>query len=268
MSFRINGNPYFDSRGQFRGFRGSAFVASEAEAELRQQQYNQQLISSATEILSDGFILFDADDRLVMCNQRCKEIYRDIADKLEPGISFEEMMRASVENLMTFVDAAEKEAWIKKRIEAHKNPGGPVDQKLSSGEWIRIIEKKLPDGGMVGLRIDITDTKRIEVELEEAQRISNVGSYRTDYLNDELISFSPQMARIYGLSADKIDVMNPYMLDIVHPDDRERVDETYQKARLSEVAEVGIGLFEIEYRIIRHDGVSPVYSRTRQIPQK
>jgi len=255
MSYRINGNPYFDSSGQFLGYRGSAFVASEAEAELRQRQYNQQLISGATAILNDGFLLFDADDRLVMCNQCCKEMYRDIADKFEPGVSFEEIMRASVEKQMSFADAAEKETWIKGRIEAHKNPGGPVDQKLSSGEWIRIIEQKLPDGGIVGLRIDITDTKRIEVEFEEAQRISNVGSYRTDYLNDELISFSPQMARIYGLSADKIDAINPYMLEIVHPDDRERVDETYQKARLSEVAEVGIRLFEIEYRIIRHDGV-------------
>ena len=101
---------------------------------------------------------------------------------------------------------------------------------------------------------DVTESRRIEAELDEAQRISNVGSYRTDYVNDRLVSFSPQMARIYGLNPDEIDVMNPYMIEFVHPDDREFVDETYQKASLSQEPEPGEGLFEIEYRIIRHDG--------------
>ena len=43
---------------------------------------------------------------------------------------------------------------------------------------------------------DVTESRRIEAELDEAQRISNVGSYRTDFVNDRLISFSPQLARI------------------------------------------------------------------------
>jgi PAS domain S-box-containing protein len=101
---------------------------------------------------------------------------------------------------------------------------------------------------------DVTESKRIEEELDEAQRISNVGSYRTDLVNDRLISFSPHLARIYGLDTDKLDENNPYMLETVHPEDRERVDSTYQKAKLSEAGEAGTVLFEIEYRIMRGDG--------------
>jgi PAS domain S-box-containing protein len=69
-----------------------------------------------------------------------------------------------------------------------------------------------------------------------------------------MISFSPQLASIYGISANKINPDNPYMMEVLHPEDRERVDSTYQKARLSEAAKAGKVLFEIEYRIIRPDG--------------
>jgi PAS domain S-box-containing protein len=106
----------------------------------------------------------------------------------------------------------------------------------------------------IGTIQDVTDSKRFEFELDEAQRISNVGSYRTDFVNDRLISFSPQLARIYGLSAEKLNQSNPYMLEIVHPEDRERVNSTYQRARLSEAGEAGEDLFEIEYRVMRTDG--------------
>jgi PAS domain S-box-containing protein len=249
LIYRTSGKPFFDEDGRFLGYRGTASDASEEFVDKRRLRYNQELIYSATAILNDGFLLFDADDRLVMCNQRCKEIYRDIADKLEPGTSFEEMMRASVEQLMTFTDAAEKEAWIRSRIEAHKDPVGPVDQKLSNGEWIRIIEQKLPDGGIVGLRIDITDTKRIEAEFEEAQRIAKVGSCRWDTVKGEVISCSAEFAHIYGLPLEQARRLTGKDLDsLVHPDDLQRLTESY--AGLNQTGEA----YEVEFRIRRANG--------------
>ena len=203
-----NGKPFFNGKGDFLGYRGRSSDASKEIADLRRQQYNQELIYNATAILNDGFILFDADDRLVMCNQRCKDIYPDIADKLEPGISFEEMVRASVELQMTFADATEKEAWVENRIKTHRNPSGPVDHKMSNGDWIRIIEQKMPDGGIVGLRIDITDTKRIEDDFEEAQRIAGVGSFCWDVEHDKLISYSKGYARVFGASMEDLNMLD------------------------------------------------------------
>ena len=88
-----------------------------------------------------------------------------------------------------------------------------------SGKIGLVIERLVPslwrDGKVVeqiGTVQDVTESMRIEAELDEAQRISNVGSYSMDFVNDRLISFSPQLARIYGLSADKLDAHNPYML--------------------------------------------------------
>jgi PAS domain S-box-containing protein len=130
-------------------------------------------------------------------------------------------------------------------------PGGDVRNILEHGEAIWNSGEEIELRGSIQ---DVTESKRVEAELDEAQRISNIGSYRTEFESDTMISFSPQLAKIYGLSADKIDLFNPYMIDIVHPEDRERVDSTYQKARLSEAARAGDVLFEIEYRIVRPDG--------------
>ncbi len=240
LIYRSSGKPYFDENENFLGYRGTASDASKEVADLRRQQYNQELIYSATAILNDGFILFDADDRMVMCNQRCKDIYHQIADKLEPGTSFEEMVRASVEVQMSFTDAAEKEAWVKKRIATHSKPRSSVDQKMANGDWIRIIEQKLPDGGIVGLRIDITDTKRVEADLEEAQRIAGVGSFRWDVEHDKLISYSKGYARVFGVSMEdlKISTADEYS-KYIHPDDLDRVKAAYRHSDNSgEVTEV------------------------------
>ena len=243
---RSSGKPFFSKSGDFLGYRGRGAISnvSKEVASLRLQQFNQELIYSATELLNDGFILFDADDRMVICNQRCKEIYPHIADKLEPGTSFEEMVRVTAETQMDFTDAAAKEAWIENRMREHRNPSGPIDQKMANGDWIRIIEQKLPGGDIVGLRIDITDTKRIEAELDEAQRIAQIGSFRWDVEHDRLISHSKGYSRVFGYTLD--DTMpstEEGYLKFIHPDDSDRVKEAYRLSNTSDQ------VTEIEYRI-------------------
>jgi len=248
---RSTGKPLFNESGDFLGYRGRGTVSdvSNEVADLRQQQYNQELIFSATGLLNDGFILFDADDRLVMCNQRCRDIYTDIADKLEPGTSFEEMVRASVELQMDFADEVEKEAWIENRVEAHRNPSGPIDQIMSNGDWIRIIEQKLPGGGNVGLRIDITETMRIEAELEEAQRIARIGSFRWDVEHDKLISHSKGYSRLFDYSLELQKTATPNWEEkFIHPDDLDRVRAAYQ------LSDKSGDVTEVEYRVLTPNG--------------
>lgn len=211
--------------------------------------YAHDLIYSAAALLNTGFVLFDSGDRMVMCNQRYRELYADIAEHLEPGISFTEITAAYADTLTVFADEADKQAWIDARIEHHCNPSQPFDQQVRDGSWIRVFDQRLPGGDTVGLRVDVTESKRVEAELENAQRIAHVGSWTWDVKHDRLISCSREYARIHGVSMDEIHAhLDRQMEQVVHAEDVERVSRDFKK--FDERGES----YEIEYRILRPSG--------------
>ncbi|MCP4874441.1 MAG: PAS domain-containing protein [Gammaproteobacteria bacterium] len=244
---RSSGKPYFDNDDNYLGYRGLALDVTHSEERLWQR--NRDLIYTAMSCLDDGFVLFDADDRMVMCNQRYREIYREIESMLEPGVSFRELASAYATINPALKNEEERARWIEFRTKQHANPTGPLDQQLSNGDWIQVIDQILPMGGSVGLRIDSTASKIIEEELENAQRLVHVGSWRWDVLEDRLISCSKEYANIYGVSHDQIFAhMEKGFERVVHPDDIERVRDSL------DVINQGSSEYEIEYRIIRTDG--------------
>jgi PAS domain S-box-containing protein len=83
--------------------------------------------------------------------------------------------------------------------------------------------------------------------LAEAQAIAHLGSWEWDVAND-VVTWSDEMFRIYGLDPETTDVDYARFLDAVHPDDRERVDGAVQAAFAS------ASEFRFEHRIVRPDG--------------
>ena len=63
---------------------------AEATAEAEAARQN---LASAIETVQEGFALFDADDRMVMCNSRFSRQLADIRDGLGPGLSFADYVR-------------------------------------------------------------------------------------------------------------------------------------------------------------------------------
>ena len=126
----------------------------------------ERRLADAVECLPDGFVLFDKDDRLVICNTRYREIYAKSADLIRPGARFEDLVRWGVERGQYPDALGNEEAWIARRLECHQNPGEPIEQHLPNDIWFRIQERRTSDGGTVGYRLDITNLKRQERDLE------------------------------------------------------------------------------------------------------
>jgi PAS domain S-box-containing protein len=125
-------------------------------------------LTDALESISEGFFLYDADDRMLLCNSRYRELYPGMADVYRPGLPFEEMLRVVVERGIV-ADAIERpEEWIARRLAQHRNPGEPFLQPQWDGRWIQISERKMRDGGTVGVFTDVTELKRGEEELAKA----------------------------------------------------------------------------------------------------
>lgn len=147
-------------------------------------------LSTAIEALSDGFAIYDSDDRLALCNSRYKEIYSSIGDILVPGTSFEETLRVGMARSQFRLSDEEEEEWIQNRLAMHRQKESHLEQKLTDGRWLRIDERETPEGGRVGFSVDITELKVAQEELQlaivEAEKSNNAKSEFLSSMSHEL----------------------------------------------------------------------------------
>ena len=122
---------------------------------------------SAMQELPYGFVLYDADDRLLMCNDPYREMYRSSAPAIVPGATFEEILRYGIETGQYPAALGREEAWIEERLDMHMQKECELEQQLDDGRWLRIYERETSDGGRVGLRVDITQIKENQRRLQE-----------------------------------------------------------------------------------------------------
>ncbi len=152
---------------------GGGFVTTYTDISQRRQverelQRSAALLRGAIESIDEAFVLFDPDDRLVMCNDKYKQVYAEVADLMQPGVSFADLLRAGVERGEFVAAAGRGEAWVAERVAAHQAADSTVIQQLANGHTLRIIERRLPDGHIVGFRIDITEHVRATEAAQQA----------------------------------------------------------------------------------------------------
>ena len=145
------------------------------EAERIASRSREQLLA-AVNVLHDGFVLYDRDDRMVVCNERYRELYVPSAHAMVPGATFEEILRAGLERGQYLDAIGREEAWLAQRLADHRAADRSVEQSLPDDRWLRVVERATPDGGRVGLRVDITELKRQQRALEEARARAEAAS--------------------------------------------------------------------------------------------
>ncbi len=159
---------------------------------LREIQAARKRLSDAVESISEAFSLYDADDRLLLCNNHYRDnLYPDIATKIVPGATFTEILRAAV-NAGLIQDAiADPEGWIKARLARHRAPREVQLQRQADGRWIQVDERRTEEGGTVAVYSDITELKQREQELSQKsialERLSNqLGKYLPPQVYDSI----------------------------------------------------------------------------------
>jgi signal transduction histidine kinase/CheY-like chemotaxis protein len=146
-------------------FRDTA-VAME-EANLKEIRETRLRLTEAIEAISEGFSLYDSEDKLIICNTRYKDFFSGHRDKMVPGTPFEQIVRASLERDEIEDGKDDPEAWLATRMERHRNPSEPHIQRRSDGRWVRVSERLTANGGVVATYTDITMLKQREAELAD-----------------------------------------------------------------------------------------------------
>lgn len=136
-----------------------------SEAKIARRQLQQALDS-----INEGFILYDRDDRIVLCNRRYGILFPGLADILHPGTTFQEIIERAARAGIVAEAVTDPDAWIASRIAHHRSPSSQFQQLLADGRWTQISERRTDEGGTVTIVSEITHFKR----LEETHRLSEM----------------------------------------------------------------------------------------------
>jgi len=135
---------------------------AEAEAAIADARKSHERLRQAIDILPQGIVFLDSEGRYVLWNRKYAEIYSKTADLFVQGARLEDTLRVGVAR-GDYPDAiGREEEWIAERLKRLYQPGERHEQNLSDGRVILIDERRTDDGGVIGLRIDITELKQRE----------------------------------------------------------------------------------------------------------
>ncbi len=140
-----------------------------AAAEAEAQRARNQLLA-AVEALRDGFVLFDAENRLVLANDRYREIYPLTAPVMREGTSFAEIRRVALQTGEIAAGEGHGDGPRDDPQGGEVCDGAMVEQHLGDGRVLRIYEVPTSDGGRVGLRSDVTELHQARARAEASSR--------------------------------------------------------------------------------------------------
>jgi PAS domain S-box-containing protein len=157
-----------DAQGKAVRMVGSFVDISERKAAELAAQHSAQLLREAVGSIAQGFTIYDAQDRLYLCNEAYLEFYETSRDLIVAGNTFESIVRAGAERGQYREAVGRVDEWVKERVQTHQNANGEViEQQLDDGRWLLIVESRTPSGFIVGNRIDITAHKAAQALVSE-----------------------------------------------------------------------------------------------------
>jgi len=133
-----------------------------AEAAIAEARKSHERLREAFDILPQGIVFLDAEGRYILWNQKYAEIYNRSSDLFEPGARLEDTIRIGVERGDYPEAIGREQEWIAERLKKLYQPGERHEQTLGDGRVILIEERLTGDGGVIGLRVDITELKQRE----------------------------------------------------------------------------------------------------------
>jgi adenylate cyclase len=142
--------------------------AAEAEAQ-------RKTIAAAIATISEGFVLYDAEDRIVLFNEQFRDIYPGLADIIKPGTTFGQVLETVISRSLVDLAGQSPQDWISERKARHEHSGGFAEYRYG-GRFVRISERRIQGGGTVAVYSDITELRQQNLELEEARELSEVAN--------------------------------------------------------------------------------------------
>lgn len=208
--------------------KDSLETLNERELELEQKNASFQL---ALDNMSQGLCVFDANERLVVSNDRYATIYRLSKDLIKPGTDFRDILKFRIENNVIMGDDPEK--YVEERASAvRESKPTTTIQRLTDGRVIIIAHSPLSDGGWVATHEDITDLAKAQSMNQRLARIveNSINEvYVFDAVSLKFIQVNKAACENLGYSMGEMRDLTP--LDLKHEYTRESFEELIEPLR-------------------------------------
>ena len=118
-------------------------------------------LRDAVETISEAFVLWDKDNRLVMCNSKYQQFHGLSDDIVRPGSPYDEVITAA------------SEPTVSKRVAvtgSDDDDSRTYEAQIEDGRWLHINERRTRDGGYVSVGTDITVLKQSQQRLADSEQ--------------------------------------------------------------------------------------------------
>jgi diguanylate cyclase (GGDEF)-like protein/PAS domain S-box-containing protein len=212
--------------------RHSEQALAEARGRAERAQHDAQAahdrLVEALEVVPEGIALMDADDRLVLWNRHYAETY-SLTEKIVAGMRFEDILRDGLARGQYADAIGREEEWLAERLARHRLPSNRFEQRLSTGRYIVVEERRTADGGNIGLRLDVTEMKEREESFRLLFNSNPVPMLVIDATTLRFLDVNEAALAHYGYSRERFLAMTA--LDIRRPEEHAAFSEFMQRSR-------------------------------------
>ncbi len=157
-----------------------AVETQQVKAELERAEQHVEIVErrlwDSVETITDGFAVFDAQDRLIAANTAWLAIF-DFSPRIGPGTRYLEVLEVACDEQHIDLGGEPAGTWISRmlaRWDAQKVE--PETIRTRVGQWFRMLDRRSRDGDMVCLAQNVTALKEREAQLDEARHRAEAAS--------------------------------------------------------------------------------------------
>ena len=214
-----------DAAAQISELETALDVAETAIADARTANAR---LREAIDILPQGIVFLDAEGRYVLWNEEYSKIYHRSADLFKVGAKLADTLRIGVMRGDYPASAGREEAWMAERLQRMTSPSERHEQWLSDGRCVMIEERRTRDGGIIGLRVDITELKEREASFRLLFEANPVPMFVVAQTGKGILSVNAAAREHYGYPGS--DLIGKPVHCLHHHDDHDRIEELYSTA--------------------------------------
>ena len=222
---------------------------AEAQAARDEALRAKDELNTAVQALPHGFVLFDDQDRVVLVNDQMQQVFPEFAPYFEVGLPYWQVLRNGVGSGLFPAADGREDAFIAAIMAGRDLPEFECLTTLREGRIIRVLERAIPNGGRVGLRLDVTD------QYETARRLSDVidgaqaGTWEVD-LTTGMNIVNDHWAEMLGWKRSDFDeITTETWRSLIHEADFPAVVEKVERLVRGEISQ-----YDHTYRMAGADG--------------
>jgi len=137
------------------------------------------MLDQALGAMAEGFLLCDAQERVVRWNDTYLTFFPWLAGVIAPGVPFRTLAEVGSYQFFPEPEAvSERAEWVELRVRMHREAGSAWEQDLGNGVFVHAIERATPQGGVVSIYRDVSATERRLAQAKVAAEAANEAKSR------------------------------------------------------------------------------------------